>query len=137
MNRQIISPRTFALGGFLVIALLTYASCSYGAECENHCSEERIEALEAQNVARHARPVVAAKVAPTIEATARALGEAIRSVGFVCDKATLVSRIDDMPGPVPHLTRFRVSCPAYGPYAASVTFTVDVTTRIIVYPGAL
>lgn len=135
MDKQVISPRAFALGGFLIIAMLAYASCSFGAECASHCSEERIEALEAQNAAK-ARPVIAPKVVPTVEATTRALGAAIRSTGYVCDDPRLLSRTDDLPGPVAHLTRFNVICMTQGP-EGYVRFTVDVTTRIVVYAGAL
>lgn len=136
LNTQVISPRAFALGGFLVVLLLAYASCSYGAtptppECANHCSEERIEALEAHNSA--ARSVVTPKYTPTVEATTRALGAAIRSTGYVCDSATLVSKNDALPGRV----RFDVMCSGGPLEHPMLRFTVDVTTRIVVYPGVL
>lgn len=131
LNTQVISPRAFALGGLLVILLLAYASCSYGAECANHCSEERIEALEAHNSA--ARSVVTPKYTPTVEATVRALGAAIRSTGYVCDGATLVSKNDAVPGRV----RFDVMCSGGPLEHPMLRFTVDVTTRIVVYPGVL
>lgn len=133
LNTQVISPRAFALLGFLIIAMLAYASCSFGAEaeCANHCSEEKIEALEARNTA--ARTVVSPKYTPTVEATTRALGAAIRSTGFICDAATLVSMNDAVPG----RTRFDVSCSGGPLEQPFLRFTVDVTTRIVVYPGVL
>jgi hypothetical protein len=72
-DRQIISPRTFALGGFLIIAMLAYASCSFGAELS---PEQRVE---------RAKP---------------ALRIAIESVGYVCDHVETVSYNDAVPGVV-------------------------------------
>lgn len=138
MDKQVISPRAFALGGFLIIAMLAYASCSFGAECPRACSEERIEMYAAMTDAEAAahdapRSVISPKYTPTVEATTRALGAAIRSTGFVCDAAKLVSMNDAVPG----RTRFDVMCSGGPLEHPTLRFTVDVTTRIVVYPGVL
>ncbi len=121
VNREFISPRAFALGGMLIIAMLAYASCSFGAECPNHCSEERIDAYAALNAG-------AAKTVERVTLAKPILAYTIQSVGYVCDSIISADYTD-----LPHAALWHVNC-----NGGTLQYTVVVTVkRSVVYTGRL
>jgi hypothetical protein len=135
LNRQVISPRTFALGGIFVALLILKAASAFGAECPNHCSEERIAAYAGYTAAEAAQHAAAERADRAIE-RARALNEsrgrasaaAIRSVGYVCDDVYSVASTDAVPG----VLVLHVGCDG-----GRSRYTLVVTHRIVVYTGWL